>query len=169
MAIKTTNYVLNCINALIARKAGGYLGIMVDSENNVLVLKHIKYQEATIANIGILLKSNELLIPPFDNTLVGTTTLRLIEYAEDVLIPKGIIKGILREKIKVDKAKEEAKEVMLLGGNACVPILKWDKKQISDKPGPLTLNIQKFFNEIDCKIQHERKQTNIIEIGRAHV
>ena len=35
--VKTTNYVFNCINASAARAAGGYLGIMVDPEDNVLV------------------------------------------------------------------------------------------------------------------------------------
>lgn len=72
-----------------------------------------------------------------------------------------MITKILRENIKLQRAKEEAKEIMLLGGNACVPVLKWDDKVISDKPGPVTLDVQKFFNEIDWKMQNENKQSKI--------
>ena len=99
-----------------------------------------------------------MLIPPFEHTLAGTTALRLLEYAKDVLIPKGIVSEVIRENIKVNKAKNEAKEVMLLGGNTCVPVLKWDSKIISSKAGPVTLNVQKFFNEVDWKMQHEVPQ-----------
>ncbi len=98
--------------------------------------------------MGLVLKSGELLIPPFDRTLAGTTALRLIEYAEEVLIPAGILKGVKREHIKLKDAKEQSKEVMMLGGNTCVPILKWDDTVISEKPGPVTLNVQRFFNEV---------------------
>lgn len=40
--VKTTNYLASCINASEAKKAGGYLGIMVDKDDNVLVIKIYK-------------------------------------------------------------------------------------------------------------------------------
>lgn len=101
------------------------------------------------------MKSGELLIPPFDRTIAGTTAIRLIEYANDYLIPNGIIKGIKREYIKLADAKKQAAEVMILGGNTCVPVLKWDNEIITEKPGPITMIIQKFFNEIDSKDQKD--------------
>ena len=96
----------------------------------------------------MVLKTGELLIPPFDRTLAGTTALRLLEYARETLIHKGIIGGVKQEHIKVNDAKENSQEVMLLGGNACVPVLQWDDHKFSDHPGPVTLNIQKFFQEV---------------------
>jgi len=50
---------------------------------------------------------------------------------------------------------------MLLGGNACVSVLKWDDKVISDEPGPVALNVQRFFKEIDWKIQDASEQSRI--------
>ncbi len=101
-----------------------------------------------MANVALVLKNNHLLIPPFDKTLAGTTALRVIEYANDVLIPQGLLKGLRREHIKVYDAKRESKEVMLLGGNACVPVLQWDDTKISSEPGPIAKNLQHFFAEV---------------------
>lgn len=86
------------------------------------------------------------MIPPFDHSLAGTTALRLIEYAKQVLIPEGFIKGFMQHDITHQKAKAESSEVMLLGGNTCVPVLKWDNAVISKTPGPITKKIQQFFN-----------------------
>jgi len=43
--VKTTNYVFNCLNASESKKNGGYLGIMVDKDDYVLVYLYRNYNE----------------------------------------------------------------------------------------------------------------------------
>lgn len=53
--------------ATVSKSKNGYLGLMLDADNNIL--------EAAMANVGILLKSGVFIIPSFDKTVSGTTAI----------------------------------------------------------------------------------------------
>jgi hypothetical protein len=48
-------------------------------------------------------------------------------------LPEGYIKRVVRREIKVEEAQAQAKEVMFLGGEECVPVLEWDGKPVGDQ------------------------------------
>ncbi len=47
-----------------------------------------------------------------------------------------------------------------------MPVLQWDSQKISEKPGPITMNIQKFFNEVDCKMKEETAAKSFMVIDK---
>jgi hypothetical protein len=48
------------------------------------------------------------------------------------MLPEGYITQIVRREIKVAEAQSQAREVMFLGGEECVPVLEWDGKPVGD-------------------------------------
>ena len=70
-------------------------------------------------------------MPPFERILAGTTAIKIMDYIEHEVLPKGLlphgyIERVVRRDIKLEEAKRDAVEVMFLGGEECVPILEWD-------------------------------------------
>jgi len=134
---KTTNYLLNALVTKKAKEMGGYLGIMTD-ENGYLL-------ESPMSNIAFVLKDGSFNVPPFDKTLVGTTVLRIMDFVQNDLIPKGLIKRISREYISVNNYHELVDEAMLCGGDFAIPILKLDNFTITPSSGPITTLIKNFL------------------------
>jgi branched-subunit amino acid aminotransferase/4-amino-4-deoxychorismate lyase len=134
---KTTNYLINALVCKKSREQGGYLGIMTDEDGNLL--------ESPTSNIAFVLKDGSFNVPPFDKTLVGTTVLRVMEYVEKELIPRGLIKKISRDYINVKNYPELIDEAMLVGGDFAIPILKIDDLMLSNEPGPIATLIKNFL------------------------
>lgn len=55
------------------------------------------------------------------------------------------IKQVVRRDIKIDEIFDHAVEVMILGGEQCVPVLEWDNIKISEKKGPATTLFQEYL------------------------
>mmetsp|Transcript_8063 Transcript_8063/g.9148 ORF Transcript_8063/g.9148 Transcript_8063/m.9148 type:complete len:148 (-) Transcript_8063:45-488(-) len=140
--VKNTNYVANSYAASTSKSKGGYIGIIVDSNDYIL--------EASMANVGVVLKNGKLIIPSFERTLAGTTVVLAIKYIENNLLKNGAIEEFSREDVLVETIKNEAKELMLFGGNNVVPILSLDGVQISEKPGPVAKALLAFLNQTAC-------------------
>jgi branched-subunit amino acid aminotransferase/4-amino-4-deoxychorismate lyase len=134
---KNTNYLLNALVSKYSREQGGYLGIMVDEEGNLL--------ESPISNIAFVLKNGDFNVPPFDKTLVGTTVLRLFDFVRDVLIPNGEVKNINRDYVNINNYTDIINEAMFVGGDFVIPILKINGQVVTDEPGPITKKLQQFL------------------------
>ena len=145
----------------MSRDKGGFLGIMTDSENNLL--------ESPISNIAFLLEDNTFCVPPFEKTLAGTTVIRCMDYIEKYLIPEGSVKQIMRDYIKIDDViagrlnneNKRVKEIMLLGGDFLIPILSLDGLEITKEPGIIARKLQEFL--INDK-KGEESSENVPEI-----
>ena len=134
---KTTNYLINALVCKKSREQGGYLGIMTDDEGNLL--------ESPTSNIAFVLKDGSFNVPPFDKTLVGTTVLRVMEYVESELIPKGLIKKITRDYINIKNYPDLINEAMLVGGDFAIPILKLENLILGNQPGEIATLIKNFL------------------------
>jgi branched-subunit amino acid aminotransferase/4-amino-4-deoxychorismate lyase len=136
---KSTNYLVNSIVTKQAKERGGYLGIMVDEFGNML--------ESPISNIAFVLNTGEFCVPSFQKTLAGTTVIRCFDYINDVLIPKGVVKGIKRDYVNIKDIPLIVKEAMLVGGDHVLPLLKLDDYILGDKPGEVTVLLQEYLAE----------------------
>ena len=81
-----------------------------------------------MATVAVLLKCGDFIIPPFDRILSGTTAIKVIEYIEDHVIPEHMLEGdylkrVVRRDILMSEAQHESSEVVILGGEECVPLL----------------------------------------------
>ena len=98
-----------------------------------------------MATVAVLLNNGDFVVPPFERILPGTTAIKIMDYIENEvlgrdsshLIEEGYIKQVVRREIKIEEAKAEAKEVMFLGGEECVPVMEWDGEPVGQgKKGP---------------------------------
>ena len=142
---KNTNYLINAMTTKQSKDKGGFLGIMTDSDGNLL--------ESPISNIAFLMEDDTYCVPPFEKTLAGTTVIRCMDFIDKVLIPEGIVKGIVRGYVTIDDVKsgrindasKKVKEIMLLGGDFLIPILKLDGMEITKEPGKVARTLQEFL------------------------
>ncbi len=142
---KNTNYLINAMTTKISKDQGGFLGIMTDKDGSLL--------ESPISNIAFLLEDDTFWVPPFEKTLAGTTVIRCMDYIEKNLIPEGLIKKIVRGYIKIDDVEEgrlnnnqkKVKEIMFLGGDFLIPILKLNGMDINKEPGNIARKLQEFL------------------------
>ena len=144
---KNTNYLINSMTTKQSKDKGGFLGIMTDSDGCLL--------ESPISNVAFLMEDDSFWVPPFEKTLAGTTVIRCMNYIEKVLIPEGVVKEIVRGYVTIDDVrigrekssneKIKVKEIMMLGGDFLIPILKLDVMQITREPGNLARKLQNFL------------------------
>lgn len=84
------------------------------------------------------------MTPKPDMILEGTTVKRVLEFCS-TLIDEGLLKSAGRGDIHVDQAKTSS-EMMLLGGDHCVPIIELDGVSIgSGSTGPISSRIRSFL------------------------
>lgn len=101
-----------------------------------------------MANIAVVFPNKDILVPSFEKTMAGTTVLRFLEYIENTLIPQKVINRVIRDDMHYEKARDTCVEAMILGGDACVPILNWDNKPISKEKGPIATLFQEFLKSV---------------------
>lgn len=126
--IKSTNYLPNVFMTMEAKRKGVNLTFSFDNKGHLA--------EAAIANVGIINKSGELIIPPFHHTLPGTTVLLAMELASSFIDVK--IDAITQKDIL------EAKEVLIFGTSPkCVAVTHYENVAIgSGKPGPISAKLR---------------------------
>ena len=134
---KNTNYLINAMTTKMSRDNGGYLGIMTDSEGNLM--------ESPISNLAFYLNDGSFSVPPFDRTLAGTTVIRCLDFIENEMIPKNEILKIDRSYLNINDVPQKVKEVMLVGGDFVIPILNLNGYTIGSEPGRVARRLQEFL------------------------
>lgn len=136
--IKNTNYLPNVFMAREARKKGMDVAITFD-ENGYM-------GEAAIANVAIINEQGELLSPPLNNILPGTTLIAALELARERMLARYA--PINREDIA------KAREMLLLtSATLCVPIVSFDGRPVGDgKAGPVADWLRKAL--LDFMLMH---------------
>lgn len=74
-SVKTTDYTFNSYIATRSKEQDGYLGVFTDEQGNLL--------ESAMANVGVLLKNGQVLIPPFTHTIAGTTAIKIMKFLKE--------------------------------------------------------------------------------------
>lgn len=134
---KNTNYLINAMTTKMSRDNGGYLGIMTDSEGNLM--------ESPISNLAFYLNDGSFSVPPFDRTLAGTTVIRCLDFIENEMIPKKEILKIDRSYLNINDVPGKVKEAMLVGGDFVIPILSLNGYTIGSEPGRVARRLQEFL------------------------
>jgi len=122
--IKSNNYLLNVLTHMEARDQGGWFGVLVDDDGYVA--------EGAVANVFFVTSQSRLLVtPPFDGILKGTTARRVLQLADEVLIPEGLISGVEQRPVLADDIRGSVDEMFMVGGDTHLyPVTSWDGVQI---------------------------------------
>lgn len=134
---KTTNYLVNALFAMEARRRGGYLGVMATKEGIVL--------EGPVMNVGFIWRNGDFVTATFDRTLKGTTLIECMNFIKEKLIPSGKVRRIVQRDFTLQEVYENAVEMMEIGGNFIIPIGTFDDRVISTEVGPITKILQENF------------------------
>lgn len=130
---KKTDYLANCIVSKIIQEKGGYLGLFIDEDGN--------FTETPISCLGFV-KNGVFYVPSFDKTLRGTTAVKCIEFAEE-MVKRGELKGVSRKDINIkDVIDGSISEAMYLGGDFAIPLLEIDDIFICKEKGLVTSYFQ---------------------------
>lgn len=124
--IKSNNYLLNVLTHLEAKDSGGWFGVLVDDDGYVA--------EGAVVNVFFVTsESRVLLTPPFEGILRGTTARRVLQLAEEVLIPQGLISGVEQRPVLADDVRGEIDEMFMVGGDTHLyPVISWDGVVVGD-------------------------------------
>mmetsp|Transcript_13886 Transcript_13886/g.22669 ORF Transcript_13886/g.22669 Transcript_13886/m.22669 type:complete len:347 (+) Transcript_13886:120-1160(+) len=131
---KSTNYLVNALSAMEAQSKSGYpgsLGLQIDETGKVA--------EFGIASIGIVGDDEILRTPKQERILASTTLNRAMKLAEEILVPRGILKGVAFCDVTLEEVKA-ANEMVAFGGGHLSTVLKFDGKPVGGgKPGKVAL------------------------------
>ena len=136
---KTTNYLVNALVAMEARKKGGYLGIMTTKEGIVL--------EGPVMNVGFIWRNGDFVTATFERTLKGTTLIECMNFMKEKLVPNGKIRRVVQRDFTLQEVYENAVEMILFGGNYILPVGTFDDRIISKEIGPITKILQENYLE----------------------
>ena len=136
---KGVTYLPNVLMQMEAQERGLDNGVFIDEAGNV--------GESSNMNVAFVSADGTLKHPKSDHILSGCTSLRLLELATALQVPR-LIKGIEVCDISVAEARG-AREMLLIGSSVKVaPIVEWDGKPIGDgKPGPIARALRELLNE----------------------
>jgi branched-chain amino acid aminotransferase len=131
--IKTCNYLPNVLMKLEATRRGVDFVISIDQNGNL--------GEGATENIGILTANDELLIPTSEHVLAGTTALRTLNLAQQ-LVADGTLRAAEQRDIPPELAAT-AKEIFIFGTTTQVtPVVEWEGKPVGDgSPGPMAAKL----------------------------
>ena len=144
---KSVTYLPNVLMQMEAQERGLDNGVFIDEAGNV--------GESSNMNVAFVSADGTLKHPKFDHILSGCTSLRLLELATALQVPR-LIKGIEVCDIPVAEARG-AREMLLIGSSVKVaPIVEWDGKPIGDgKPGPIAKALRELL-DADMRTAHDR-------------
>ena len=131
--IKNINYLPNVLMTKEAHDRGVDVSLSFDEDGNLA--------ESAIANVGIVSKQGELVVPEFTNSLPGTTVLRALELARPHMPVR--LRSIREEEIFT------AREFLLFSTTpGCVAIVAYEGKNIATgKPGPVAEQLRHMLRE----------------------
>jgi len=136
--VKTTDYVLNAMVDLEARRHNAHFGVWFDADGYLT--------ESSTENVAIVSSDGVFKYPTFAHMLKGTGLLRGLQLAQD-LVASGELKGILQTNIPQPELYESA-EVLILSSGTVLPVVKYDGRTIgSGKPGPIFHRLNELFQK----------------------
>jgi branched-chain amino acid aminotransferase len=126
--VKSCNYLPNALMAQEARDMGVDFAISRDEEGYL--------GEGATENFGMVTGEDELVVPSFRRVLDGTTAVRVMELARE-LLAKGQLRGVEERRVRVEDFLE-AKEVFAVGTTVdLLPVVQFEGERIGDGlPGP---------------------------------
>ena len=127
--VKTCNYLPNVLMKKEAIDLGVDFTVSLDETGNLA--------ECATENIGIVTTERELLMPPPDRVLAGTTARRVLELAR-TLCEEGLLTAAEYRPIPLQAARNAA-EMHIYGTTPdLVPVTTFDGRRIGDgQPGPV--------------------------------
>lgn len=126
---KSCNYLPNALAHLEAHEKGADFAIMLDQQGYLA--------EGPTQSIAIVDHQKIFKYPKLDNILRGTTLLRAVELAEE-LVKTGELKSISSTKISKEEVCNSLEMFAFTVGIAVAPIVRYDEKIIgTGKPGPV--------------------------------
>lgn len=128
--VKSCNYLPNVLMKKEAVDWKVDFVISVDENGNLA--------EGATENVGVLTQEGDLVMPPAERVLAGTTVGRAFRLAEEILVPAGLIRRVVYENIPVAQA-HQVKEMFIIGTTPnAVPVVQFEGKPVADgKPGPV--------------------------------
>jgi len=137
--VKSCNYLPNALVDLEAERNRANFAIMLDPQGYVA--------EAATENVAIVTEQKIFMYPKFDHILKGTSLLRGVELAKD-LIKMGDLKRISQTNISRQEAYKSSEMLLFGTGPNVLPIVKYDGKPIgTGKPGPVFHWLSKLFQK----------------------
>ena len=108
--------------------------------------------------MGLVNDKNELIAPPLELTLRGTTMMVVMELA-DQMIKEGTLSAVRFQELTIEDFKS-AKEVLVMGTTVEVlPVIEFEGQKIGDgTPGPVAKEILKLLRE-DMRTNSSRRLT----------
>lgn len=131
--VKTCNYLPNVLMKKEAVDAGVDFVVSVDENGNL--------GEGATENVGIVTAERELLMPPAERVLAGTTARRALQLAQG-LVERGILKSAGFHPVPLALARDAA-EMHIYGTTPNVtPVVEFDGKPLSGgKAGPVAMEL----------------------------
>jgi branched-subunit amino acid aminotransferase/4-amino-4-deoxychorismate lyase len=127
--MKSCNYLPNVLMKKEAEDAGVHFTVSIDDDGFM--------GEGATENVGIITRDGEFLVPRFDRVLRGTTVMRIMELATE-LVRTGELSRIGEADITPLEAYESS-EVLVFGTSFDVlPVVRYDERSIGNgAPGPM--------------------------------
>jgi len=127
--VKSCNYLPNVLVEMEAEENNVDFAIMRDEKGFIA--------EGATENVAIVTKEKVFVYPRFDHILRGTSLLRGVELARE-LIKMGILRNVIQKDISVEEAYESSEMLIFGTGPNVLPVVKYDGRKIGEgKPGPV--------------------------------
>jgi len=135
--VKSTCYLLNALVDLEARRNNAAYGIWYDQEGHLT--------ESSTDNVAIVSQEKILKYPRFEHMLKGTTLIRGVELAKE-LIQSEELKGVSQTDIIQQEVYDSSEMLILTSSYYVVPVVKYDGKTIgTGRPGPIFHRLWELF------------------------
>ena len=133
--IKSCAYLHNVLVKKSAVDHGYDFGVSFDQEGFLT--------EGSTENVAVITKDGELVSPPWQRILQGTTLLRIMDKGRE-MVKEGLLSGVSNRDLTMSEAKA-AKEVFVSSTTMdMMSVVKWDDTVIGNgTPGPLALELLK--------------------------
>ena len=135
--VKTCNYIPNVMMKKEARDAGVDFAVSFDNSGFLL--------EGPTENFGIITRKNELLFPPQGSILEGTTMIRIMELATE-LIKQGMLTKIARQPISYADVMQSAEMIAVGSSIGVVSVIELDRKRIgAGEAGSISMKLRELL------------------------
>ena len=137
--VKSCNYLPNALVHLEAHQNKVDFAIVLDQEGNLA--------EGATESVAVVNKKKIFMYPRLDNILKGTTLLRAVQLAQE-LIKNEDLRGISCTDISLEEAYTGSELLIFGTGINVVPVVTYDGKRIgSGKPGPIFRHLLELFQK----------------------
>jgi len=135
---KSNNYMLNVLTKMASEDKGGSFGVLVDPAGNVA--------ESCVMNAVFVTPDRRLVTPTFDGILAGTTVLKLLSLAEELV--GNLLSAISQEVVPARDAHSSVEMFFVAGDDHIVPVLSWDGQTIgAGKIGLVTKRLGELLHK----------------------